>query len=94
MKRGMKNIKELGQVVQFKGENALNIWSGDKCNKLTGSDSTIFPPFLTPQDPVAAFTPEICRCVPAKRFVTVVSRCSEQSFEHSDGTFFILTHYH
>ena len=93
MKRGIKNIKELGQVVQFNGENALNIWSGDKCNKLTGSDSTIFPPFLTPQDPVAAFTPEICRCVPAKRFVIVVSQCSEQSFEHSDGTFFILTCY-
>jgi hypothetical protein len=94
VKRGIKNIKDLGQVVQFKGENALNIWSGDKCNNLTGSDSTIFPPFLTPQDPVAAFTPEICRCVSAKRFVAVVNQSSEQSFEHSDGTLFILTYYH
>lgn len=80
MKRGIKNIKQLGQVVQFKGENALNVWSGDKCNKLSGSDSTIFPPFLTPQDPVAAFTPEICRCVPVKRFllssVSAVSKVS------------------
>lgn len=81
-------------MVQFKGENALTVWSGDKCNNLTGSDSTIFPPFLTPQDPVAAFTPELCRCVSAKRFVAVVSHSSEQSFEHSDGTFFILTYYH
>jgi hypothetical protein len=72
VKRGIKNVKELGQVVQFKGENALTVWSGDKCNNLTGSDSTIFPPFLTPQDPVAAFTPELCRCVSAKKFVAVV----------------------
>jgi len=94
VKRGIKNIKDLGQVVLFKEEQALNVWSGDKCNKLAGSDSTIFPPFLNPQDTVAAFTPEICRCVPAKRFVTPVSQCSVQSFEHSEGTFFILTYYH
>jgi len=93
VKRGIRNIKELGQVVQFNGEDALNVWSGDKCNKLSGSDSTIFPPFLTPQDNVAAFTSEICRCVPAKRFVAVVRQYSEQSFEHSDRTFFILTCY-
>jgi hypothetical protein len=72
VKRGIQNIKELGQVVQFEGENTLTIWSGDKCNKFMGSDSTIFPPFLTTEDPVAAFTPEICRCVPAKRFVNVI----------------------
>jgi hypothetical protein len=78
VKRGIENIKDLGQVVQFEGETTLNIWSGNKCNKLKGSDSTIFPPFLTPKDLVAAFTPEICRCVPAGRFVTVVSWCSEQ----------------
>jgi hypothetical protein len=76
----MKNVKELGQVVQFNGENALTIWSADTCNKFMGSDSTIFPPFLTPHDSVAAFTPEICRCVPAQRFVTVVSWCREQHF--------------
>jgi len=73
VKRGIENIKELGQVVEFKGQKKLNIWSGENCNKLVGSDSTIFPPFLTPADNVTAFTPEICRCVPTQEFA-VVSR--------------------
>jgi hypothetical protein len=64
VKRGIENIKELGQVVQFKGQKKLTIWSGDKCNNFMGTDSTIFPPFLTPNDTVAAFTTEICRWVP------------------------------
>jgi hypothetical protein len=67
--RGIEDIKNLGQVVEFKGEKKLSIWSGDKCNKFMGSDSTIFPPFLKLNDSVATFTPEICRCVPTQRFV-------------------------
>jgi hypothetical protein len=78
VKRGIENIKELGQVVQFKGEKKLTVWSGDQCNNFMGTDSTIFPPFLTPNDTLGAFTPEICRCVPTDRFVYCRELLQEQ----------------
>ncbi|PNF38576.1 Sensory neuron membrane protein 1 [Cryptotermes secundus] len=66
VKRGIENITELGRVVEFKDQRLQNAWDGDKCNELRGTDSTIFPPFLTKKDKIEGFLADLCRAAVAE----------------------------
>lgn len=59
--RGDKNIKDLGRVIKFNDEPIQDIWDGDICNEIIGTDSTIFAPFTKKGESIWAFTPDICR---------------------------------
>ncbi|CRK91548.1 CLUMA_CG005205, isoform A [Clunio marinus] len=58
--RGVRNISELGQIQTFNGESMQSVWDGDECNKNIGTDSTLFPPFMTQDMGLWTFTPDIC----------------------------------
>lgn len=62
VKRGMQNVMDVGQVVMFDGKSKMDKYSGDPCNDIRGTDTTIFPPFMGRSD-VWSFGAEICRCV-------------------------------
>lgn len=64
--RGKKSIKELGKVVAFDDETELTVWDGDECNKIIGTDGTIFPPFQTKKHDYLIFVPPLCRTLTAK----------------------------
>lgn len=61
VKRGIKNSHDLGRVVEYDGKKEMSAWSTKECNQYVGTDSTIFPPFLTQEEGIAAFAPDLCR---------------------------------
>lgn len=63
MKRGINNPKEVGMMFSFNGKTVQEVWSGPECNALRGTDSTIFPPFITPDEEIVSFAPDLCRLI-------------------------------
>ncbi|KAJ6632868.1 Sensory neuron membrane protein 1 [Pseudolycoriella hygida] len=64
--RGVKNVHDLGRVIEYNEEPELDIWDGDECNQIRGTESSIFPPFTAKEDGLWAFESNICRSMKAK----------------------------
>nr|AKN78948.1 sensory neuron membrane protein 1 [Ectropis obliqua]AZB86632.1 sensory neuron membrane protein 1 [Ectropis obliqua] len=60
VKRGIKNVMEVGTVVAIDGNPQLTVWR-DTCNNYSGTDRTVFPPFLTDKDRLQSYTEDLCR---------------------------------
>lgn len=50
--RGKKSSQDLGRVIAFDDESELSVWKTDECNEFNGTDSTVFPPYMDPNDGV------------------------------------------
>lgn len=61
VKRGIKNVTDVGKVVEFEEKTKLDVWNGDHCNKLAGTDGTIFSPFIAEGQQMTSFSAELCR---------------------------------
>lgn len=62
VKRGIKNVMEVGSVVAIDGKPEMTFWR-DSCNQYSGTDGTVFPPFLTEKDRLESFSGDMCRLV-------------------------------
>ncbi|CAG7721406.1 unnamed protein product [Allacma fusca] len=69
---GDKNHEEFGHIVSWEGMEELEWWytngldknsSDHFCNKINGSDGSIFPPFITKDTTLRMFIPDMCRSV-------------------------------
>nr|QRF70962.1 sensory neuron membrane protein [Semiothisa cinerearia] len=60
VKRGMKNVMDVGTVVAVDGNTEMKNWR-DSCNEYVGTDGTVFPPFLTEKDRLQSFSGDMCR---------------------------------
>lgn len=60
VRRGMKNVMDVGQVIAVDGKTEQTVWK-DTCNQYQGTDGTIFPPFLTENDRLESFSTDLCR---------------------------------
>ncbi|KAF2880151.1 hypothetical protein ILUMI_26014 [Ignelater luminosus] len=62
---GKKDINKLGLIDRFNGEESIDHWSTDDCNKIQGGDGTIFPPHVVRQKkPIYMYQKELCRRLP------------------------------
>lgn len=59
--RGIKNVRDLGKVLEIDGEDEHDAWDGDECNEIKGTDGLIFPPFGKKEEPIVAVEKLVCR---------------------------------
>ncbi|XP_068147262.1 scavenger receptor class B member 1 isoform X1 [Drosophila tropicalis] len=62
---GESDINQYGIITQFNGMPQLGFWEGDECNRVDGSEPTMFSPnLLQNRDTVNVFLQVLCRKVP------------------------------
>lgn len=62
MYTGYDNSNNFGRVKTWNGKPELGFWRKySECDKLKGTDGSIFPPFVTRETELDAFSPDVCR---------------------------------
>ncbi|XP_050507504.1 sensory neuron membrane protein 1-like [Diabrotica virgifera virgifera] len=63
--RGTKNHHDVGRIVEYDGSPAMSAWPTEECNKIMGTDGTVFPPMMTKEEGLVSFAPDLCRSLKA-----------------------------
>lgn len=60
---GLLDATKIGRIKTWNGMNTLYNWKGDTCNKIVGTDGTIFRPYLNFDDvqSVHVYNTDACR---------------------------------
>lgn len=59
---GEKNIDSLGEIIAWKNSSQITKWQNyGNCNKIYGTDTTIFPPRRDQDSIIKVFQSDICR---------------------------------
>nr|ANG08490.1 sensory neuron membrane protein 2 [Trichogramma dendrolimi] len=68
VRRGSANFMQVGEVVEYNGKEALDVWQDERCDALNGTDGTIFHPFFDQagRDDLVSFSPGMCRSLACK----------------------------
>ncbi|XP_030558448.1 lysosome membrane protein 2 [Drosophila novamexicana] len=62
---GEDDISKFSIITQFNGKPQLDFWQGDECNRIDGSEPSMFSPTeLQTRNPVYVFLQVLCRKVP------------------------------
>ncbi len=57
---------KFGIIKSWNGLPSLPYWESDECNRLTGTDGSIFPPFIEKEDTITIFNTDLCRLLHLK----------------------------
>ncbi|KAK6617715.1 hypothetical protein RUM43_013943 [Polyplax serrata] len=60
---GRKNVKNAGKITAINNKPMLDIWRGDDCNRINGSDGSQFPKMLNQKYKVYLYDRDICRSI-------------------------------
>ncbi|XP_065368262.1 lysosome membrane protein 2 [Calliphora vicina] len=62
---GEDDIHKFSIITQFNGKPSLDFWTDDECNRVDGSDPSMFPPHLVEtREPLNVFLQVLCRKIP------------------------------
>lgn len=63
--KGVKNIEMLGQMVKINNSSNRHVWTKEqnnsKCDRISGTDSTLYPPHLMRNSELQIYITDICR---------------------------------
>ncbi|XP_063066759.1 lysosome membrane protein 2-like [Engraulis encrasicolus] len=60
---GEADYMEYGRVHTWKGESKLSYWGSNYTNAIRGSDGSAFHPYLSKEERLHVFTPDLCRSI-------------------------------
>ncbi|XP_063219988.1 lysosome membrane protein 2 [Bacillus rossius redtenbacheri] len=63
---GAGDITRYGLIDTFNGNSQLPHWKSDQCNRIDGSDGSIFPPHITENTTLYVFEKDLCRKLPLR----------------------------
>jgi hypothetical protein len=62
---GKQNLQERGVMSRLNGEERLRHWKADECNRIDGTDGSMFPPNLVKRNSTLyVFNADVCRRFP------------------------------
>ncbi|XP_037817284.1 lysosome membrane protein 2 [Lucilia sericata] len=62
---GEDDIHKFSIITQFNGKPSLDFWTDDECNRVDGSDPSMFPPHMVEtREPLNVFLQVLCRKIP------------------------------
>lgn len=59
--RGVKVSHDVGKIIEYDEKKEMEVWPTKECNQIRGTDGTIFPPFLTIEEGIVSYAPDLCR---------------------------------
>lgn len=63
---GAEDITKFGLINRFNGKSQLPHWKTDFCNRIDGSDGSIFPPHMNHNTTLYLYDKDLCRLLPLK----------------------------
>lgn len=61
---GVNDITQFGIIERYNGRTHLPHWRTEECNRLNGSDGSIFPPHITKNTTLYVYEKDLCRMLP------------------------------
>lgn len=61
VKRGTENSLDLNKVVEFNNKTVMKIWPTNECNKIKGTESSVYHPLLEEKETLYGYVPLLCR---------------------------------
>jgi hypothetical protein len=78
MYTGKQNLQKRGVMSRFNGEERLHLWKGDECNRIDGTDGSMFPPNLVKRNStIYIFSGDSCRRFPLQYMEDITVRAPQ-----------------
>lgn len=61
---GVNDIKQYGIIQKYNGRTHLAHYTEERCNRLNGSDGSIFPPHISKESTLHVYDKDLCRLLP------------------------------
>ena len=63
IRTGMDDIYTLGRIKLWENQEYMDVWADENsfCNRISGTDGLIFPPFTDTNSLIEVFNSDICR---------------------------------